>query len=213
MTSAPTLRRERQILREVAPTATLAAIDEVGRGALAGPVAVGVVVIDLQTSTAPRGVRDSKACPPQERRQLVPRIRAWARCCGVGMASSREIDEVGIVGALAIAAVRALNSVGERPDVVLLDGSHNWLRRSCPGIRVETLVSGDATCAAVAAASILAKVARDDLMERLAGEHPAYGWETNRGYAAPEHVAALAEHGPSPLHRLSWRLPGARASA
>ena len=213
MTAAPTLRYERQILREVAPTATLAAIDEVGRGALAGPVAVGVVLIDLQTPAAPRGVRDSKMCPPPQRRELVPRIRAWARHSGVGMASSQEIDAVGIVGALALAAVRALNAVGERPDVVLLDGSHNWLRRSCPGMRVETLVSGDARCAAVAAASILAKVARDDLMERLALDHPAYGWESNRGYAAPEHVSALAEHGPSPLHRLSWRLPGTQASA
>lgn len=213
MTSTPTLRRERAILRSLGPSATLAAIDEVGRGALAGPVAVGVVVIDLQTPSAPRGVRDSKACPEPERRDLAPRIRSWARHCGVGMATSQEIDAVGIIGALALAAVRALNSVGGRPDVVLLDGSHNWLRRACPGVPIETLVSGDAQCAAIAAASIVAKVARDDLMVQLSRSHPQYGWESNRGYAAPEHVEALAEHGPSPLHRLSWRLPGTQVTA
>lgn len=213
MTSMPTLRRERAILRSMGPSATLAAIDEVGRGALAGPVAVGVVVIDLQTPTAPRGVRDSKACPEPERRELAPRIRSWARHCGVGMASSREIDAVGIIGALALAAVRALNSVGGRPDVVLLDGSHNWLGRACPGVPIETLVSGDAQCAAIAAASIVAKVARDDLMVELHGDHPDYGWAGNKGYASPDHIAALAERGPSPLHRLSWRLPGTQATA
>ena len=208
MSSAPTLRHERKILRSVGVPATLAAIDEVGRGALAGPVAVGVVVIDIDTPSAPRGVRDSKACPAAERQALAPRIRAWARQSGVGMASSQEIDAVGIIGALALAAVRALNSVGARPDVVLLDGNHNWLRRACPGVRVETLVSGDATCAAVAAASILAKVTRDQQMVRWHDHYPAYGWAGNKGYASPEHLDALARWGPTPHHRLSWSLPG-----
>ncbi|MGI9195978.1 MAG: ribonuclease HII [Candidatus Nanopelagicales bacterium] len=205
--TAPTLRTERALLR-AASAGTLAAIDEVGRGALAGPVAVGVVVIDLDSPSAPRGVRDSKACPEPERRALVPRIRRWARSSAVGFASSQEIDERGIIRALALAATRALNAIGE-PSVVLLDGNHDWLRRSCRSLPVVTRISGDATCASVAAASILAKVARDDLMARLAEDFPAYRWESNRGYAAPEHVAALERFGPSPLHRLSWRLPGA----
>lgn len=208
MSAAPTLRHERRILRSVGDCATLAAIDEVGRGALAGPVAVGVVVVDMDTPTAPRGVRDSKACPPSERQALAPRIRAWARHSGVGMATSQEIDAIGIIGALALAAARAMNSVGGRPDVVLLDGNHNWLRRACPGVRVETLVAGDTSCAAVAAASILAKVARDQLMVEWAEGYPAYGWAGNKGYASPDHLDALARWGPTPHHRVSWSLPG-----
>lgn len=211
MTAAPTLRHERKMLRSAGESATLAAIDEVGRGALAGPVAVGVVVIDLHTPAAPRGVRDSKACPAPEREALAPRIRGWARHSGVGMASSQEIDAVGIIGALALAAVRALNAVGGRPDVVLLDGNHNWLRRACPGVRIETLVSGDATCAAVAAASILAKVTRDQQMVRWHEDYPAYGWAGNKGYASPDHLNALARWGPTPHHRVSWSLPGVSA--
>ena len=208
--SAPTLRFERELLRSLpaAGPRTLAAVDEVGRGALAGPVAVGVVVIDVDIRPAPRGGRDSKVGPPDERRSLAPRIRHWARACAVGMASAAEIDERGIMSALAMAAVRGLNALGERPAIVLLDGNHDWLRRPCNGVPVVTRVSGDATCAAVAAASILAKVARDDLMAHLARDYPAYGWESNRGYAAPDHIAALEAHGPSPLHRWSWRLPG-----
>lgn len=205
------LRYERQLLRGLPGASTLAAIDEVGRGALAGPVAVGVVIVDLDCGSAPRGVRDSKACPPDERRRLAPRIRRWARSCAVGMASAREIDDMGIMTALALAAVRALNCVGERPSIVLLDGNHNWLRRQCHELPVVTRVSGDATCAAVAAASILAKVMRDDLMVQLAVDHPEYGWAANKGYASPDHIDALSHRGPSPHHRVSWSLPGLTA--
>lgn len=206
--TAPTLRYERALLRSLPGAATLAAVDEVGRGALAGPVAVGVVIVDLDSPAAPRGVRDSKACPPDERRTLAPRIRRWARASAVGMASSREIDDHGIVTALALAAVRALNAVGERPGIILLDGNHNWLRRHCHEVPVVTRVSGDSTCAAIAAASILAKVMRDDLMTQLAKEFPAYGWEDNKGYGSPDHLEALARQGPTPHHRVSWNLPG-----
>ena len=124
------------------------------------------------------------------------------------MASSREIDDHGIVTALALAAVRALNAVGERPGIILLDGNHNWLRRHCHEVPVVTRVSGDSTCAAIAAASILAKVMRDDLMTQLAKEFPAYGWEDNKGYGSPDHLEALARQGPTPHHRVSWNLPG-----
>ncbi len=205
---AVTLRVERTLLRQAAPGALLAAVDEVGRGALAGPVAVGVVVIDVDAAAAPTGVRDSKEIDAQTRERLAPLVRAWARRSAVGMASPGEIDARGIIGALALAAARALNATGVRPDLLLLDGKHDWLTRVAPGTRVTTRVQADATCAAVAAASIIAKVARDARMVRLAESFPAYGWHANKGYAAPEHVAALQEIGPSPWHRLSWRLPG-----
>lgn len=203
-----TLRVERALLREAGPGAVLAGVDEVGRGALAGPVAVGVVLIDVDSRPAPRGVRDSKECDAATRERLAPRVRAWAQRSAVGMASSAEIDAVGIVGALALAAARALNAIGVRPDLILLDGKHDWLTRVAPGARVVTRVQADTTCAAVAAASIIAKVARDAHMASLAEQHPDYGWSANKGYAAPDHVAALERLGPTPLHRLSWRLPG-----
>lgn len=205
---AVTLRVERALLREASPGTLLAAIDEVGRGALAGPVAVGVVVIDADTGAAPRGVRDSKECDQATRELLAPRVRAWALRSAVGMSSSAEIDAIGIVSALALAAARALNATGVRPDLVLLDGKHDWMSRVTPGSRVVTRIQADATCAAVAAASIIAKVTRDAHMVDLAGRQPEYGWGANKGYAAPDHVAALERLGPSPWHRVSWRLPG-----
>ena len=205
---AVTLRLERALLRDANPGALLAAIDEVGRGALAGPVAVGVVVIDGATPAAPRGVRDSKECDRATRERLAPRVRAWALRSAVGMSSSAEIDAMGIVSALALAAARALNATGVHPDLVLLDGKHDWMSRVTPGSRVVTRIQADATCAAVAAASIIAKVTRDAHMIDLARTQPEYGWGSNKGYAAPEHVAALERLGPSPWHRVSWRLPG-----
>ena len=205
---AVTLRVERALLREANPGTLLAAIDEVGRGALAGPVAVGVVVIDADTGSAPRGVRDSKQCDQATRELLAPRVRGWALRSAVGMSSSAEIDAIGIVSALALAAARALNATGVRPDLVLLDGKHDWMSRVTPGSRVVTRIQADATCAAVAAASIIAKVTRDAHMVDLARRQPEYGWGANKGYAAPDHVAALERLGPSPWHRVSWRLPG-----
>ncbi|MFM1965828.1 MAG: hypothetical protein RL134_1553 [Actinomycetota bacterium] len=210
---AVTLRVERALLREAGPGMLLAAIDEVGRGALAGPVAVGVVVIDADTATAPRGVRDSKECDPATRERLAPRVRAWAHRSAVGMSSSSEIDAMGIIGALALAAARAINATGVRPDLVLLDGKHDWMSRVTPGSRVVTRIQADATCAAVAAASIIAKVARDAHMIALAEHHPDFGWSANKGYAAPDHLAALERLGPTPLHRVSWRLPGVSTAA
>ncbi len=207
---AVTLRVERTLLREGPPGALLAAIDEVGRGALAGPVAVGVVIIDDSTGSAPRGVRDSKDCDARTREALAPRVRAWARRSAVGMASSSEIDSLGIIRALSLAATRAINATGQRPDFVLLDGKHDWLSRVAPHSRIVTRVKADASCAAVAAASIIAKVTRDAHMVELSAVHPEYGWDSNKGYAAPEHVLALERLGPSPWHRLSWQLPGVR---
>ena len=203
-----TLRVERALLREAPPGATLAAIDEVGRGALAGPVAVGVIVVRGDIPPAPSGVRDSKECDPGTREELAPRVRGWAHRSAVGMASASEIDAVGIIGALALAAARALNATGVRPDIVLLDGKHDWMSRVAPSSQVVTRVKADTTCAAVAAASNIAKVTRDAHMVALAARYPEYSWDSNKGYAAPDHVAALQRLGPSPWHRVSWKLPG-----
>ncbi len=209
---AVTLRVERSLLRDASPGAVLAAIDEVGRGALAGPVAVGVVVVDAGIASAPRGVRDSKECDATTRESLAPRVRAWARRSAVGMASNSEIDALGIIGALALAAARAVNATGVRPDIVLLDGKHDWISRIAPRSRVVTRIKADAACAAVAAASILAKVSRDAQMVRLSAQFPEYAWDSNKGYAAPEHVAALERLGPTRWHRTSWQLPGVTAA-
>ena len=228
MSAAPTLRVERSLLRSGA--SAVACVDEVGRGALAGPVSVGVAVVTAQVRTAPKGLRDSKLLTPRARHALLPRLRRWSVDCAVGHADPYEVDAVGIVAALRIAAARAFAQLSARPDVALLDGSHDWLavpdepaglfpdpRASVaaqladlsvlPG-QVVTRVRADLTCAGVAAASVLAKCERDALMVGLSAEHPEYGWAVNKGYSAPDHIEALRTHGPSPLHRRSWNLPG-----
>ena len=218
MSRAPTLRIERQLLRE--GRTLVAGVDEVGRGALCGPVTVAVVTVDLATRTAPQGVRDSKLLSPEVRRRLAPRIMRWASSFAVGHASPAEIDEHGIIAAMRLAGHRAMAALAAAPDLVLLDGNHDYLSPPVqesllppPGLLsafppVQTLIKADLRCAAVAAASILAKTARDEIMVGLATEHPAYGWVENKGYSAPEHIAALGEHGPTPYHRTSWALPG-----
>lgn len=215
----PSLRVERELQRR--GHRVLAGMDEVGRGALAGPVSVGVILIDETVRSAPVGVKDSKLLTERARKVLVPRIRRWAVTHAVGHASADEIDAVGIIAALRLAGTRALAAVQIVPDLVILDGNHDWLTPpesvgllafrgdeapATPPVR--TMIKADLRCSSVAAASVLAKVERDDLMAELGVEHPAYGWELNRGYAAPEHLAALARLGPCELHRRSWRLPG-----
>lgn len=217
----PHLRHERGLLRDGATL--VAGMDEVGRGSLAGPVSVGVVVVAATTRSAPQGVADSKLLTPLARTALVPALRRWGVARAVGHASSLEIDQLGIIAALRLAGTRALAeaaSVCGPVDVVLLDGSHDWLTAPQPDLfsfddeavgplpRVLTRVKADRTCASVAAASVLAKCERDALMVELAAGHPEYGWHENKGYASPEHIAALRTWGPCDLHRRSWRLPG-----
>ncbi len=181
---------------------------------------IGVVLVTEATRTAPKGVRDSKLLTPESRRRLVPRIKRWAAAWGVGHASPREIDSWGMTAAMRLAGHRALVQLGVEVDSVLLDGNHDYLSPPAqadlfaapsPLDRVPpvlTMVKADLKCAAVAAASILAKTTRDEIMVRLDAAHPHYRWAENKGYSAPAHVAALTEHGPSEHHRLSWRLPG-----
>lgn len=196
--------------------------DEVGRGALAGPVTVGITVIDLEATPPPRGLRDSKLLSPRARVDLVEPIRNWARGWAVASASPAEIDAHGLTVALRTAAHRALAELaraGWAPTAVILDGRHDWLSPprqptlGAPEIEgvvipeVTTEIGADRRCATVAAASVLAKVDRDGVMERLDVDHPDFGWSQNKGYGAPAHLDALARQGPSPQHRRSWRLP------
>ena len=205
-------------------------MDEVGRGALAGPASVGIVLVDASVRTAPSGVRDSKLLTAAARRALVPRIRRWAPAYAVGHAGPDEVDAVGILGALRLAARRALAMLPAVPDLVLLDGNHDWFTEPTarvddpssgrlalfslepvaprtPAIPVRTMIKADMRCSSVAAASVLAKVERDARMVRLHDEHPAYCWADNKGYSAPEHLHALLQLGPCEHHRRSWRLP------
>jgi ribonuclease HII len=227
MPPRPDLRQERALLR--AGACVVVGMDEVGRGALAGPVSVGVVAVDARTRACPPGVADSKLLSPPARERLLPAIGRWGLARAVGHATPAEIDAVGIIAALRLAGRRALAALPVRPDVVLLDGSHDWLSGPRQGglfevdrlehvqlagalgeladVVVRTRVKADRSCASVAAASVLAKCERDALMVRVAADHPAYGWAENKGYGAPEHLAALRELGPTPLHRCSWRLP------
>jgi ribonuclease HII len=210
-----TLRLERRLLRSGA--IRLGGMDEVGRGAPAGPVHVGLVVLDATTSRPPSGVLDSKLLPAPARRRLVPEIEAWAAAYAVGSASSGDVDALGVNGALRLAGLRALGQMDEPVDVVILDGTYDWLSpevpsgigtaltSSCP--EIVTRVKADRTCTSVAAASILAKVARDGVMVNLAAEYPGYGWERNKGYGTEAHLTAIRKHGLTPHHRHSWRLP------
>lgn len=201
----------------------LAGVDEVGRGALGGPVSVGVALVGADAAPVPDGLADSKLLSPRRRAALVPQIRSWVRAAAVGHASAAEIDAWGITAALRVAGHRAIARLGALPDVVLLDGRHDWLTPPVrPGLfdgptdelvalpDVVTVVGADRRCAAVAAASVLAKVERDDLLTELATRYPAYGWERNKGYGSAAHMAALAELGPCAEHRRSWRLPEVR---
>ena len=222
----PSLRVERALQRE--GHRLLAGMDEVGRGALAGPVSVGVVVIDDVCRSAPVGVKDSKLLSPQMRERMVPRIQRWATAYAVGHASPGEIDQFGIMVALRLAGNRALAALPVIPDLVILDGNYDWLTDPervgllgflasgvafAPCVPVRTMVKADLFCSSVAAASVLAKVERDAMMVALAAEVPGYAWELNKGYSAPEHFAALKCRGASVHHRRSWRLPGLMAEA
>jgi ribonuclease HII len=200
------------------------ALDEVGRGSAFGPCCVGLCVIDANVGAHPRGLRDSKLLTPTAREKLVGPIEAWVRDCAVGEASAREIDEFGLTAALRLAGQRALAHLRATPDVVLLDGSHDWLSSptdltllgapyldiSVPPVR--TRVKADLTCASVAAASVLAKVHRDRLICELAIQAPGYDLANNKGYVTPSHVAGLRELGPSEHHRVSWKLPSRAVS-
>ncbi|MFT4051752.1 MAG: ribonuclease HII [Microbacterium sp.] len=221
----PQLTVERRLLRD---HAVVIACDEVGRGALAGPVAVGAVMVDADNARrrVPEGLRDSKLIAERHRPAVAAHAAAWAGASAIGWSSAAEIDEVGIIRALGLAALRAiadLRVAGVVPEdaVVILDGNHDYITPAAraggpdgPGgmcLRVRPVVKADRDCASAAAASVLAKVARDDLMVGLHEELPVYCWARNKGYASAAHRAAIRAHGLSRHHRASWAIADAPA--
>lgn len=171
-------------------------MDEVGRGAWAGPLTVAVVVPPRNLRLA--GVRDSKQLSPARRAALVPRIQEWAEAWGIGEATPQECDRLGMSDAQRLAARRALEALPRRPEVVLADGRWDFVG----GARM--LVKGDQRSLAIAAASVLAKEHRDAHMRSLATRIPWFAFEANKGYPSPEHRAGLAMMGPCTEHRTSW---------
>jgi len=206
--SDPTLDVERALL--AAGATCVIGVDEVGRGALAGPVGVGVAVVNASALAFPAGLRDSKMLSEPRRELLAPLAMAWALHSAVGLASALEVDQLGIIAALGLAGKRALGQlfaagVDITGAVVLLDGNDDWLNRalSTP-LNVVTRVRADQDCASVAAASVIAKVHRDRLMIEADAVTPGYEWAGNKGYGSAAHREAIALLGPTLLHRKSW---------
>lgn len=204
----PTLDAENELLASGARV--VVGIDEVGRGALAGPVMVGAVAVDATTGAVPTGLADSKLMTPKRREAMVPLVEQWCLGWGIGSADAEEIDRVGIMAALGLAASRALELLRVRfdvvPDVVILDGTTSFLVEEAGGPRVTLKAKADQTCASVSAASVIAKVERDALMQVMHARHPHYGWAGNKGYGASVHTEAIRAHGLTDLHRRSWNI-------
>ena len=173
-------------------------LDEAGRGPLAGPVCAAAVILPEHLQIP--GLTDSKKLTDKKRRELYPIIKEQAIAYGIGFASEKEIDEINILQATFLAMQRALDQLSVRPDLALIDGN----REKDFGLPVKTVVKGDSLSANIAAASVLAKVTRDDLMEKMALEYPQYQFEIHKGYGTKAHYAALTEHGPSPIHRMTF---------
>lgn len=208
MSAAPTLEIEQTLFAAGAPV--VIGVDEVGRGAIAGVVAVGVCAILPGVDAPPLRLRDSKLLSPARRAEVEPLVHAWAAAVAVGEAEPAEIDAHGIVAALGMAARRGLIALHEAgidvaASTVLLDGSHDWLTPALSSPpRILTRVKADRDCASVAGASVVAKQHRDALMVADHERWPVYGWSGNKGYGSPDHLAAVAEHGASPRHRVTW---------
>lgn len=197
---APTLDLERECWS--AGDDLVCGVDEVGRGAWAGPLTVGVAVAPKDRGIDK--VRDSKQLSASARERLFEGVKDWAIGQAVGHASHEECDALGMTAALRLAgnrALEALHAQGCRPDRVLLDGSHNYLGL---GDRVRTVVKGDQSSLSIAAASIIAKVTRDRIMAEEAQHYPAYDFDSNRGYPSPRHRFALHGYGATVIHRRSW---------
>lgn len=195
--------KERQALRaHFSPLGLMeCGCDEAGRGCLAGPVVAAAVI--LPERFAHPLLNDSKQLTESQRELLRPIIEAEALSWGIGVCSPEEIDQLNILQASITAMHRAIDQLVLSPELLLIDGNRF---RPYPGIPHECIVKGDATYRSIAAASILAKTERDRMMLELALQYPGYGFAEHKGYPTPQHRAALAELGPSPVHRLSFRL-------
>ena len=173
-------------------------VDEAGRGPLAGPVCAAAVILPLDVDIP--GLNDSKKLSDKKRRELFPVICEKAIAYGIGLADHKEIDEINILQATYLAMERAIANLSVKPDFALIDGN----RAKDFGIPVETVVGGDGRSASIAAASVLAKVTRDDLMLQAANEYPVYDFDVHKGYGTKAHYAALAEKGPCEIHRMTF---------
>ena len=173
-------------------------VDEAGRGPLAGPVCAAAVILPDHLELP--GLNDSKKLSDKKRRELFPLIKEQAIAYGIGLASEKEIDEINILQATFLAMERAIAQLEGKADLALIDGN----RARDFGLNVKTVVKGDSLSASIAAASILAKVTRDDIMEAYAEDYPGYGFEVHKGYGTKAHYAALTEKGPSPIHRMTF---------
>ncbi|MFE0044888.1 ribonuclease HII [Streptomyces albireticuli] len=194
----PTHSVERS-LRATTGAKIVAGVDEVGRGAWAGPVTVCAAVTGLRRP--PEGLTDSKLLTPKRRTALADVLEGWVTAHALGHSSPQEIDELGMTAALRLAATRALEALPVRPDAVILDGKHDYLGDPW---KVRTVIKGDQSCVVVAAASVIAKVRRDAMMAELGTEFAEFGFCDNAGYPSPVHRTALEALGPTPHHRLSW---------
>ena len=173
-------------------------VDEAGRGPLAGPVCAAAVILPKGLEIP--GLTDSKKLTDKKRRELFPIIKEQAIAYGIGLASHEEIDEINILQATYLAMERALAQLGVKPDIALIDGN----RAMDFGLPVRTVVKGDSLSMNIAAASILAKVTRDDMMLELAEKYPEYGFEVHKGYGTKAHYEALRTHGASEIHRKTF---------
>jgi ribonuclease HII len=219
--TAPTLELEHELFST--GVKYVAGVDEVGRGALAGPVSVGVAIVSTETSDVPSGLRDSKQISRAARENLIEPVSNWVVEYAIGHVAASEIDQIGIVSALRLAWVRAHQQLRIKPDHVILDGKHNWLLEpesdlfttpiSDIVVPVTMKIKADASCPSVSAASVLAKVSRDQLMREAALIYPEFGWEGNVGYGSSDHMAAIARLGSTELHRKSWKLPSGPSGA
>ncbi|WP_430592673.1 ribonuclease HII [Humidisolicoccus flavus] len=184
-------------------------IDEVGRGAIAGPVSVGALYLEADCAAIPEGLRDSKLLTERKRERIAPLAREWG-LHAVGHASAAEIDEYGIVRCLGLAARRALEGLHAKGvdvpgSAILLDGSHDWLSVALQHpLTIHTRVKADRDCASVSGAALIAKVERDALMKALANDHEHYGWSSNKGYGAKSHYQAIEDFGMTNHHRTTW---------
>jgi ribonuclease HII len=212
----PSLNLEREIW--ASGVRFIIGMDEVGRGAIAGPVAVGVALLDRLEPRAesawPANLKDSKLLSEKARNEIVEPVQAWVSGYAVGMATAREIDAKGIVQALAVSAGRALEqmlsdaplrqAIALEGAIIILDGSHNWLGAKASGIPVIVRTKADRDCVSVAAASVISKVRRDNLMIELSREYSSFGFEGHKGYASEAHIKAIKTVGPSAEHRHTW---------
>ena len=173
-------------------------VDEAGRGPLAGPVCAAAVILPPHLEIS--GLNDSKKLTDKRRRELYPLIKEKALAYGIAFATHEEIDGINILQATYLAMERALGQLSVKPDIALIDGN----RAKDFGLPVQTVVKGDSLSANIAAASVLAKVTRDDVMLEIASTYPQYGFEVHKGYGTKAHYEALAQYGPCPIHRMTF---------